>query len=250
MTASADKSGMRYLLILFFVLFSVNQSVATTLMPVPLSRLMSDADAVVEGVYRDSITRILPNGELVTEVSLRVKRIAGLNPNDIYNPESFKVYFPGGTYNNRVVRVQSAPSFLEDEHVLLFVEKRDFGFLIQNLSLGKFNYQKRGGEKEFFTSSVFPQHNELGHVSIERIEKLVKERFNHSFSYVGGRSNNMHVFKGNDSSQSSQVMRSPASINHEGFEQTNHSRKSILVIFIILGILIFVSFLLRRKCAP
>jgi hypothetical protein len=216
----------------------------TTILPAPLSRLVSDADAIIVGAYRGSVTRVLASGEIVTEVNIELKKYAGLNANDLYNPKSFKVYFPGGTYNNRVVKVQSAPSFKENEHVMLFLEKRSFGYLIQNLSLGKFNYRKKGGEKEYFSSSLFPDHPELGHIELDKLRKSIQKRFNGDFVVLDKTMRGSLAPTKNVSSTTETNSRGLAS---ELDVEEIPLKKSIVGIISILSLLIFISFAIRRK---
>lgn len=229
-----------------FLLYS-NLTCATSIAPVSFSRLLNDADAIVEGVYRGNVTRVLPSGEILTEVSIDLKRHAGLNSIDIYNTEGFKVYFPGGIHNNRIVKVNSAPSFKNDEHVILLLEKKSFGYLIQNLSLGKFNYNKKAGEQEYFSSSLFPNHSELGRLTVDRIESLIEKRFSQKFVSTNKQYKPQTNMINSSIASSTVSSREPSSAQEMNNTKISQGSSSVVSVIAIFMALIFCSFYVRRK---
>lgn len=150
---------------------------ATTLIPTPIDRQVKDADAIIVGTYRGKTYQVLPSGEVVTVAFFDLEKGAGLNKSQVYHRNNFRVIYPGGEHGGRVVKVNSSPEFVEGEQAVLMLEQRNFGYMIQNLSLGKYTKKKSTTESTVLVSAAFPHHPELGRIPYKHFEELVKERF-------------------------------------------------------------------------
>ena len=170
---------MNHSLILFWLLFigSISSLQATTLIPAAFEIQLRDADAVVEAQYLGHTYKRLTTGEIFTEAKFKIIKSAGLNASEIHHPNHFRIFYPGGEWQGQVVTIQQAPKFSPDEKVVLLLEKRKFGFMIQNLTLGKYSIHSRPTGPEYISSTAFPNHAQLGKISWAEVEGLVKKRF-------------------------------------------------------------------------
>jgi hypothetical protein len=237
--------GLYRIFILFLLGFS-KLAMATTIVPTSLSTQLKDADAVVEAVFLSETSRVLPSGEIATVASFRLLKAAGLSQAEIYNVDNFKAHYPGGTHLGRVVQVQSAPSFRENEHVLLLLEKRNFGYLIQNLSLGKYEVTRQTGGEVYLRSSLFPYHHELGRIPLESALTAIKNRFHGSeLQEVKGAS---LVTQPTESHLQPAPSRRPASVSSPIDSPSADNRSSLIWTFIFfVSIALLAGFCGRRS---
>jgi len=170
---------MNQSLFLFWLLFisCISSLHATTLIPTAFDIQLRDADAVVEAQYLGHSYKRLTTGEIFTEAQFKIIKSAGLNPSEIHHPNHFRIFYPGGEWQGQVVTIQQAPKFNSDERVILLLEKQKFGFMIQNLTLGKYTIHSRPTEPKYISSTAFPNHSQLGKISWAEVEGLVKKRF-------------------------------------------------------------------------
>lgn len=164
-------------LLRFIFLFCLcNAALATTFVPTPFEKQVMDSYGVIRGNFSGSVYKKLPSGEVVTQASFRVKESAGLKPNEMVNKNDFKVLFPGGKWQGVVYQVHGSPKFQEGEDVVLLLAKGEHGFLLKNLSLGKYNVYRKNGQN-FLASSVFSNHPKLGRIKYKAFEEMVEHRF-------------------------------------------------------------------------
>lgn len=234
---------MGHLYTFFVCLFFVSNVFATTLVPLSLEGQLRDADAVVRGIYQGQESKKLSTGEIVTEGELVLSEYAGLNLSELYH-KRMKVYFPGGVYHNRVVRVDSAPTFTQGEEVVLLLQKKSFGYLVQGLALGKYRVVKEEQNKEVYVSEAFPNHHELGRTSSKKFNQLVQAQFGsplQKLSFVQVKTNSV------SSEMREAHGRRPASFDTK-MEQKN--RDVMMSIFWIVGVFFGLGLLtiqLRKK---
>jgi hypothetical protein len=149
-------------------------SLATTFIPISIERQIKDSDAVIQGVYKTSFYKKLPNGMIVTQNEFSIEYSEGIKQSEMRNFKNFTVLSPGGTWQGETTKVQGAPRFKKEEQVVLFLKKSEQGYWIQNLSLGKYEVKKMG-TKEIIVSSVFPYHPKMGQMKKDKFYNLVKQ---------------------------------------------------------------------------
>lgn len=179
MSLLLGQESMSYSFKLFWLILvsTISTLQATTLIPTTFDIQLRDADAIVEAKYLGHSFKRLTTGEVFTEAKFEILKSAGLSPSEIHHPNQFRIFYPGGEWRGQVVTIQQAPKFISGERVVLLLEKRKFGFMIQNLTLGKYSIHSRLTEPTFISSTAFPGHSQLGKISWSDVDELVKKRF-------------------------------------------------------------------------
>ena len=149
---------------------------ATTFIPLPIEEQIDASDSVVVGTNNGKAYKRLPSGEVVTEYSFNLELASGLPEHQVLSPHSFKIIVPGGKWQNRYYQVHGSASFKEGEQSLLFLKKTPFGWVVNNLSMGKFSIHQ-DTQDTWFRNSVFPHHPKLGNISKKKMNELLVEKF-------------------------------------------------------------------------
>ncbi|OFZ14362.1 MAG: hypothetical protein A2X86_05820 [Bdellovibrionales bacterium GWA2_49_15] len=165
------------------VFLYISLSNATTFLPTPLEQQLESVSAVIRGQYLGSVSKRSPSGDVVTQLSFKLKSQVGLLPKEILNPNNFMVLMPGGTLDGIVYFVQGVPTFRMDEEAIIFLAKGPYGLHIYNLGLGKYSIVKEAGNT-LIRSDIFPTHSELGNISFEQLETQLSRRFGQSLQQI------------------------------------------------------------------
>ena len=168
---------MKGLILVSIILFSTTQLRAMNFGPVPLEDQLKESDAVIVGKFLGSRFKKLPNNEIITINSFKIRTQAGLKYADLLNRNKIDIYHPGGEWQGIEYKIQGAPEFKDDEESLLFVKRTGFGFRLQNLSLSKYDISYKRDEINFH-SVVFKDHPRLGHFNLEELNSLLQDSFN------------------------------------------------------------------------
>ncbi len=154
----------------------ISLSYATTFLPTPLEQQLESVNAVIRGEYLGSISKRSAAGEVVTELSFRLKSQVGLLPREILNPNNFKVLIPGGTLDGIVYFVHGIPKFNLNEEAILLLVKGSYGLHLYNLGMGKYSIVKEANHT-LIRSDIFPAHSELGNISFQQFDTHLSKRF-------------------------------------------------------------------------
>lgn len=206
-----------------------------------LESQLRDSDAVVSGVITGSQFVRSPEGEVFTKYSLRLKNVSGINENNIYSSDSFSFVVPGGDWQGIRYQISGAPLFVEGEETLVLLKKKSGEYTPLNLGMGKYSYKRIDGV-DYLQSSVFPNHPELGKISLKEIEKEIDQRFGTMMNQEATQKKSSFAKDQNFiSSASPQKVRGPASVE----ESPSSSKMSMLWLVALLGGLVTLKFALK-----
>lgn len=167
-----------------YILLLAAKAMATTYYPLPIHKQLDESQAVIKGEYQGATYKKTATGEIVTVASFKVDEFVGLKENEILNKQDFKVIFPGGKWNRMVYTIDGAPKFQKGESSVLVLNKSKHGFVLNGLSLGKYDIVKKDGEVGV-SSSVFPNHPKLGFIPLEEFNAELTERFGKKLTSLG-----------------------------------------------------------------
>lgn len=229
-------------------LLAFNIAYSTIFIPTPIDQQLENVNAVIRAEYQGETSRRLVTGDVVTELTFKLKFQAGLSHREIINPNNFKVLVPGGTFDGIVYFVHGAPKFKLGEESILFITKGQFGFQLYNLGLGKYNIIQNKNE---FTirSEVFPGHPELGNISYKNFNTLIENKFGIGLSEI---EINYTVQK-NSSTAKLESSRYPSSldgsINSNSELESENGEYSLIFIFLMMsfGTLGFIATKISRR---
>lgn len=212
----------KYLTLFVFLSFS-SICLGASFIFTPFEKQLRDADAAVYGVVKDSTIKKDPQGQVVTRYSLELSWSAGLDRNEDVHPKSFHVVVPGGSWQGVNYQVSGAPRFSEGEEVFLLLNNSQFGHIVSNLSLGKYEVYRKS-KHLFLKSTVFPQHPELSKIKLDDVKEMARESFrvvshykDHNDKFVH------HKPEGVDKARSSGPKREIASVGHSQTKQSPSS---------------------------
>jgi len=174
---------MNKLIFCLIILFSISQLQAMNFVPIELEDQLKESDAVIVGRFLGNRFKKLPNDEIITIGSFKIKTQTGLKYSNLLNRNKFDVYYPGGEWQGIEYKVQGSPEFRLGEDSLLFLKKTGYGFKVQNLALSKYEISYRRDEISFH-SVVFPDHPRLGQFGMMELNSLLRERFNETLEEV------------------------------------------------------------------
>ncbi len=233
---------MKFLIIVFLYIFSWI-GFSTTFIPLSIEQQLSEAYGVIYGKFLDMEYTKLDDGRehIMTKAYFHIYKKAGFESKDIINTNRYPILYPGGKWQGITQVVVGAPTFKEEEEVILIVYKGRYGISIANLGLGKYNIIKERDDL-FLSSSLFPVHHKLGKISFEYFNSLVLDRFGEKMHDVGHRVTLGNI-KDRGREIASIVYRNPS--NDTKIIEKNNLRESnswiiwFLLIFSFLGIVSF-----------
>lgn len=173
---------LRLMLLFCILLFSTAS--ATQFIPIPIERQIDESDAVIHGVFRSKNYRKLDSGQVITQASFKLIGSVGLYPGEILNKNNFVVSFPGGVWQGLVYKIIGAPTFYKKEEVVLLLNKKNKGYVIKDIALGKYNIRKTVEEGTYLISSVFKDHSKLGKIKMDEFKLLLSDRFGTSLDKI------------------------------------------------------------------
>ena len=238
--AFLSKIGYLRLIFILGLPFWTSGLEGTTFVVVPLETQIRNADGVIWGKFRGTKSKKI-SGTIVTEATFELLAMSGVEPAEVVNKRNnFKIVYPGGTWQGITYKVMGTPEFGAGEEVVLFVRKGRHGFGLVDLGLSKYQVERRNGrngEEIFFKNSVFSSHHRLGRVSLERLNGLLKERFEQPFirmardkyPYPKGRLKKLYVEKGAVIKE-----RNPASLDSAGRTPQGQNKSYEGMVWIIL----------------
>jgi hypothetical protein len=174
---------MRFVKSVFFIFLFFIHGHASMFAPLSLDDQLKESDGVIWGVYLGDQFKKLPTGEVVTVGSFKIKLQAGLKYGDLLNRNKIDVLYPGGKWQGIEYSVTGSPQFKKNEEALLFLKKTNHGFVIQNLSLGKYSITESRNDVKFH-STVFRNHPKLGEFSLNQLNSLLLDRFNSNLDSI------------------------------------------------------------------
>lgn len=172
---------MRSLILL--TLISIGSSFATTFIPVPIERQLKEAAGVIFAKFQGQSYKKTSDGEVITVGSFEVLKSIGVRNSDIINKNNFQVLYPGGKWQGLVHKVYGSPTFVNQELVVLILNKSKQGYYVKGLNMGKYNTFVEDG-KTYLKNAVFPTHLKLGRISLAKFELELETRFGGTFSKV------------------------------------------------------------------
>ncbi|MFZ4713053.1 MAG: hypothetical protein ACOYL6_05060 [Bacteriovoracaceae bacterium] len=171
---------------LFFLLW-LGEVHATVFIPVPLSKQIESADAVVQGEFVQKSSKKIEN-RIVTDYVFRVQRFASReNPNIFFkNTEKDLIHFfqPGGVVGTEAMSISGTADFKLKENGIVILKKGPKGeYWLASLGLGKYDYVVKNGQ-ELWSSSIFPTHPELGHLREMDWNEVLNKTFHSTWHNV------------------------------------------------------------------
>lgn len=185
-----------------FLLVITTSLQATTFSPQPIEQQITESDGLFQGNYLRSKTVELENGSLATQMIFKMTKEVGLQ-SDFFGMDEVIVHYPGGKLQDKHVKVEGVPEFVPGEKVILFIRSVENRYWGMNLGFGTFKVINYGNETVMI-NYIFPLHPQVGQVSLEHFEKLVKKIKGSSLKVV----QSMHYPTASDQNQ---IQRMPAS---------------------------------------
>lgn len=213
-------------LLLSLTLFLSINGYGTTFVETSLKDRLRIASGVVKGEYLGESYKKLPSGQIVTEATFRILESSGIKSSEIVNHNNFKVLLPGGVWQGRVFKVSGVPKFKTSEITTLVLKKSEFGYVLPNLAMSKYDLKIVDNEK-FLVSEIFSHKEGVGRIKLEKFNQIVYQTFG---SALKGVEFDKYVSKGPDEELSSRG-RGPASKNKKEKEDD-----SIPVIWFVIGL--------------
>lgn len=159
---------MKYGLVLFIWLLSLEAVLATQYRPIPLNQIFAESEAFVSGIVT-AVTAEERHGKIWSKVTLTVSESFNLNSPQI------EIYFLGGKLNERVMKVESVDVPTLGETKNLFIKKVNNQYFVSNLALGEFTVENQNGEKTY-SSKVFPDFPGLKNIKVGKLTELAQKK--------------------------------------------------------------------------
>lgn len=156
---------------------------STTFSPKPISNQLDNSYGVLYGTFNGKDYKKLSSGEIVTEASFTIREMVGIEISEIVNKNNFKVMYPGGKWQDRDYNVIGTPTFKYKEEVVLLIKRGRYGFVLNNLGMGKYSVKYKGGKK-YLISDIFPDNPLMGEFLFSDFEEKLIERFNEPLKHV------------------------------------------------------------------
>lgn len=231
---------MAKLLILHLILMT-SFAYSTVFVPVPIKKQLRESTGVVQGEVINFESLEEDNGKIITKVFLRADKWIGLEADHGF----LEVYLPGGQIGDQILKVEGAPKFEIGEKVVLLLKNYKGKNWVQNLALGKYMVRKYGST-EIMINSVFPEHPEVGQMTLNSFYDLVynvksaklNERFRDKYEIQAERSS----FELKNERQARDI----ASIKTEEEKETDNKASTLWVLF-FFGLLGLMLRFVRKK---
>lgn len=172
----------RLFVFLIFVLTSMNLF-STVFVETTVEDRLRHSTGALRVQYLGETYKKLPDGQVVTELTVKILEKAGVRSSDIVNHNNFKILVPGGVWQGQRYKVHGVPRFQHGEDSILIVKKSEFGFILPDLEMSKFKEVLVDNEK-FYKSSVFSQKRGIGIIKEKDFKKLTLKIFNEELSQI------------------------------------------------------------------
>jgi len=126
-------------------MFVTANAQATTVVQVPLTQLLTDADACVHGVVRAVNEELTAEegGPFRTAIEVEVVEVfSGLSA----QTRTLRLVVPGGRKGELTMAIPGMPRFAAGNEVIFVLEKAAHGFVFSGLSQGVFRIDRTGPE--------------------------------------------------------------------------------------------------------
>ena len=141
-----------------------------------LEKQFDQSNGIIQGTYNGLNFRKDSSGNIVSDLSFKVLKSAGIPLNRMINSSDFKVTVPGGKWLEVDYQVEGTPVFEEGEEVIIFVKLNNSGVELSDLTVGKYRVL-RVGELTYIQLVKAPDHKELGRIKYSKISKMAKYSF-------------------------------------------------------------------------
>jgi hypothetical protein len=168
---------------IFICIATFSKVFATTFIPTSFERQVRDSSAIIEAKFVGDTYKKLKSGEVVTESTFSLNKVAGLAPSEIVNKQNFKVLTKGGVWQGIVYKVNGTPKFKKGEEVVLILQKTPFGHVVDNMAMGKYSIEYKNRVK-YLKSSIFPNHPSMGEMNYIKFNKIVSHYFGSVLSEI------------------------------------------------------------------
>lgn len=185
---------LKFLLCTISFLFSVNVS-AQELFQIPLSKQLSESNAIIMGIYQGSFPKKLSNGSVVTNVSFKLEKSVGLGSRQLMNKNSFSFVYDGGTWQGIEYPNKLRPRFVEGRRYIVLLRKGEYDFYPLNERLGVYNVIGRSGE-EAVISQAFPDNPKFGSNSFSTFNLWISSIYGEGLKGIGTDKDIFHKKKG------------------------------------------------------
>jgi hypothetical protein len=178
--------------------------------------------------------RRLPNEEVVTTYTFKVIESLGIKQNQLLNSSQIQVMVPGGNWNGIVYHTIGAPTFIENEKVLLILNQGEFGLGVEGLGLGKFQIKEFEG-KDIFENSIYPENKMLSQFGRDDLNNLLQKKF----GYILGEVKLDRVIARKDNDNDNQITSSRSPSSEANLNETQNSDNSmfyLLMLFLLIGL--------------
>lgn len=212
-----------------FALILTNSLFANKLVPIPITKQISEADGVILGEFNGKIYKKDREGKVLTEASFRILKSAGVNSRYLVNRNQFSIHYDGGVWQSLVYENENAPEFVEGSQYVILLERDNFGYKPYFDKLGVYDFYGKNDET-IISSVAFPAHPGLGEVSFKTFDIWVRTSFG---SYLSDIPTDKHI---SEKEHQDQHKRSIASEDdQEGVEVPSVNIFWLAVIFGLIG---------------
>lgn len=197
------------------------------LFEIPLSKQLSESNAIIMGEYQDSYVKKLSNGKVVTNVTFKLDKSVGLGNKKQLSKNSFSFVYEGGQWQGINYPNENKPRFITGRRYIVLLVKGEQEFYPFYNRLGVYNVIGRTGEEEV-VSQAFPANDTFGANSYNTFNMWVSTVFGEGLEGLGS---DKDVFKNNESG------RKIASVDDGSSPITTGYKIPIYWLVIIFGLL-------------
>jgi len=217
-------------------------AIGTTFSPISIKKQIHESEIIIEAEVLSTEAMRDEDGLIVTKVTLLPDKWIGEVSPDSEN--IFEVYYPGGILGDSALNVEGTPQFEVGEHVVVMTKMVDEKIYVRNLGLGKFSV-KKFGTKDIIVNQIFPNIPNVSQMKLSRFYDLTewvkkgefKTRFKDKYEL------NQEKQSKSVRTRSETQSRAIASAK----EQVRANRFSTYWLIIILGIISFIGFIIRKR---
>jgi len=224
---------------LFATLFWVLGSVAvhaTQFVPLSIEKQIEEADFAVEATLDSKRVHKNASGQIMTEYTFVVNEGFGFN-----EPE-FHLEIPGGTIDGVTSMIEGGPRFEEKSKVFLLLKNVESKIYLSNFTLGEYHIVEIDG-KSYYRSEVFSHDPRIGIISKEKMQSLMKEKWQHTSLVPNPSPKNEQVVTNIPVEiKSHDIVRIPTQV-----EELEKTTLSTPLIFLISFIIVFALWIVIRR---
>jgi hypothetical protein len=133
---------------------------------------IKESDGIIIGHYLRKKSIQLDDGSIATQMFFKMNKEVGMQ-SELLGVNEVIIHYPGGKYEDTVVKVDGVPEFVPGEKVVLMIKSHEGRFWGMNLGFGSFKVVNYGNEK-LLINTLFPEDIRVGQVRMDIFEKSVK----------------------------------------------------------------------------